>query len=47
MQLLASAASDTEVWTLGMAPHCAKEYFDKVLPDIAEWLIERGGRKPD
>lgn len=47
MQLLASAASDAEVWTLGMAPHCAKKYFDKVLPDIAEWLIERGGRKPD
>ena len=41
MELLASAATDAEVWTLGMAPHCAKEYFDRVLPDIAEWLTER------
>lgn len=43
MILLASAATDAEVWALGMAPHCAKEYFDRVLPDIAEWLIERAG----
>ncbi len=40
MELLASAAVDAEIWTLGMAPHCAKQYFDRVLPDIAEWLIE-------
>lgn len=45
MQLLAGAAETQEVWALGMAPHCASEYFDEVVPDIGEWFLEHADRK--
>lgn len=45
MHLLASAAETQEVWALGMAHHCAAEYFDEVVFDIGEWFLEHADRK--
>ena len=44
MHLLASAAQNTEVWTLGMAEHCAAEYFQALVPDIGEWLLDHSSK---
>lgn len=45
MQLLASAAETQEVWAMGMAQHCASEYFGELVHDIGEWFLEHADRK--
>ncbi|WP_273014045.1 alpha/beta fold hydrolase [Hyphomonas sp.] len=38
LQLLANSAETSELWVMGMAGHCARDYFEPAVTDVAEWL---------
>jgi len=35
------SAVESDVWLLGLGEHCAVEYYPTVMPDVAEWLVEK------
>lgn len=41
MKLVADASTDSEMWTLGLAPHCAPLYMEMAYPDMVKWLVEK------
>ncbi len=38
LELLADSAETSELWVMGMAGHCARDYFEPAVTDVAEWL---------
>ena len=41
MLLTYESAVESDLWMLGLGEHCAVEYWPVVIPDVAEWLIEK------
>jgi len=38
LELLADSAETSELWVMGMAGHCARDYFEPAVTDAVEWL---------
>jgi len=41
MMMTYESAVESDLWLLGLGEHCAVEYWPVVIPDVAEWLIEK------
>jgi hypothetical protein len=41
MLMTYESAVESDLWMLGLGEHCAVEYWPVVIPDVAEWLIEK------
>ena len=41
MLMTHESAVESDLWQLGLGEHCAVEYWPVVIPDVAEWLIEK------
>jgi len=41
MMMIYESAVESDLWLLGLGEHCAVEYWPVVIPDVAEWLIEK------
>jgi dienelactone hydrolase len=41
MMMTYDSAVESDLWLLGLGEHCAVEYWPVVIPDVAEWLIEK------
>jgi pimeloyl-ACP methyl ester carboxylesterase len=39
MQSVQDAATNGEMWVLGLAGHCAGDYMDVATPDMVRWLV--------
>ena len=38
------AAKEGDLWLLGLGEHCAVEYWPVVIPQMADWLIEKNNK---
>ena len=41
IMLTYESAVNADLWLLGLGGHCAMEYWPIVIPDLAEWLLEK------
>jgi len=41
IKLVEEAASNSETWLMGLAPHCAPNYMNSAHPDMMTWLVEK------
>ena len=44
LTLTHESAVDSDLWLLGRGDHCAIEYWPVVIPQLADWLIEKISR---
>jgi pimeloyl-ACP methyl ester carboxylesterase len=44
LMLTHESAVDSDLWLLGRGDHCAIEYWPVVIPQVADWLIEKTSR---
>lgn len=45
LQLLADSAVTSELWIMGMAGHCARDYFEPAVTDVSEWLWQYASKQ--
>lgn len=38
LEMLADSAETSELWIMGMAGHCARDYFEPAVIDVVDWL---------
>ena len=41
MNLMHESAVESNLWLLGRGEHCAVEYWPIVIPQLADWLLEK------
>jgi esterase FrsA len=41
LMLASESAADSDMWLLGRGEHCAVEYWPVMIPQLADWLLEK------
>jgi len=44
MMLTYQSAVEGDLWLLGLGEHCAVEYYPVVMPQVAQWLVEKNSK---
>lgn len=44
MMLTWQSSKEGDLWMLGLGEHCAAEYYPVVMPQVAQWLVEKNSK---